>query len=98
MKGAVVMTLGGYFFFTLFAGVQVITYLAIRREWTSPALVAALGVVFSVLLAMLMSIAQQNTLLQALVVGLAFGILISALTLSAAWFFHRQQTHQHARG
>lgn len=85
------MTVGAYLFFVLFAAVQVSMYLAIRREWLPPALVAAVGVIVSIVLAMLMSIADQNTMMQALVVGLGFGVLISAVTLSAAWFFHRSQ-------
>ncbi len=85
------MTPGAFLFFVMFATVQVVMYLAIRREWFPPGAVAGVGVVASIVFVILMSLAQRNFMGQALFVGVLLGGLISAVTLSAAWYFHRSQ-------
>ncbi len=84
------MTAGGFLFFGLFAVVQVGMYLAIRRGWLPIGIIAGGGVALSLILAMLMSVAQGNTLGHALLVGLLFGGVICGLTLVLAWYFQRQ--------
>ncbi|MEM6281564.1 MAG: hypothetical protein AAF787_05175 [Chloroflexota bacterium] len=85
------MTFGASIFFVIFAMVQVLSYLAIRREWFAPGVVAGAGIVGSIVAAMLMSIAQGNSIVQALMVGLIMGGLLNAVTLGAAWFFHMNE-------
>lgn len=84
------MTAGGFLFFGLFAAVQVGMYLAIRRGWLSMGMITGGGVALSLILAMLMSVAQGNTLGHALLVGVLFGGVICGLTLVLAWYFQRQ--------
>lgn len=74
-------------FFIIFAAIQVLIYLSIRRGWFSISVTAGIGVVFSILMGVLMSLAQGNILLQALVVGVLMGGIFSGVTLSAAWYF-----------
>ncbi|MEL6269097.1 MAG: hypothetical protein AAFV33_26935 [Chloroflexota bacterium] len=90
------MTIVASIFFVLFAAVQVLTYLAIRREWVVPGMVAGIGIVASILAAMLLSIAQGNVFLRAIVVGLLMGGLLNGVTLAAAWYFHSNEMRQAA--
>lgn len=91
------MNAGGLLFFALFAMAQVGMYLSIRREWFSPVVTAGGGVLISVILSSLMSIAARNSLAQAFTVGLLLGGLISGLTLAIAWYFHKNEMHQKQR-
>lgn len=83
------MTIGAFFFFVLFAIIQIVTYLAIRREWLAPTMVAGGGVIGSIVVFILFSLAQRNVIGHALVVGVLMGALINGITLAAAWYFHR---------
>jgi hypothetical protein len=76
-----------WIFFAAFGIVLIAMYLAIRRRWAAPTLVAALGVFASILLITLMSLAQGNVIYQAIFVGLLVGGLFSAGTLAMAWYF-----------
>jgi hypothetical protein len=77
--------------FLLFSATQVGTYLAIRRGWLPPMVVAAAGVVFSISTMLLFSLWQGNVLLHALLVGVLLGGLFSAAIIAAAWYFQRQE-------
>ena len=84
------MSLGGLFFFGLCAVVQVGVYLAIRRGWLPMGIIVGAGIALSLILAMLMSVAQGNTLGHALLVGVLFGGVVCGLTLVLAWYFQRK--------
>jgi hypothetical protein len=80
-----------FIFFALFALVLAGMYLAIRRQWAAPGLVAGGGVVLSIIFMTLMSLAQGNAVLQALLVGILVGGLFSGATLAIAWYFHSNE-------
>jgi uncharacterized membrane protein len=80
-----------WLFFVLFALILAVMYLAIRREWFAPGLTAGAGVVLSMITMMLMSLAQNNFPVQAVIVGILLGGLFSGATLAVAWYFHRSE-------
>ncbi|MEZ4667404.1 MAG: hypothetical protein R3E39_05730 [Anaerolineae bacterium] len=67
--------------------------MSIRRGWFAPGITAAVGVVLSMLLMVLVSLAQNNGILQAVVVGVLLGGVFAGVTLAAAWYFHSQELH-----
>lgn len=75
-------------FFALMAAVLLLTYVAIRREWFAPAATAAASVIACVFAMTLVSLAQGNSVLQAIIVGIVVGALFSGATLGIAWYFH----------
>ncbi len=77
--------------FALFALVLAVMYLAIRREWFAPGTIAGVGVVLSMVLMLLISLAQGNVFIQALLVGIILGGLFSGATLAVAWYFHKNE-------
>ncbi|MCU0511487.1 MAG: hypothetical protein MUE40_02850 [Anaerolineae bacterium] len=81
------MNLLALIFFALFAGVIVGIYLTIRRRAAAPGLIAAGGMVGSVLTMTLFSLAQNNLVVHALLVGLLVGGGFAALTMALAWYF-----------
>jgi|FLYN01.1.fsa_nt_gi hypothetical protein len=80
-----------FIFFALFALVIAGMYLAIRRQWAAPGMVAGVGVLLSIIFMMLMSLSQGNAMLQALLVGILVGGLFSGATLAIAWYFHSNE-------
>ncbi len=84
----------GFIFYILFAAVLVITYLAIRREWASPGMVAGAGMVGSIVAMTLVSLTQNNSIFQALVVGILVGGIFSGATLAVAWYFHSNELRE----
>jgi uncharacterized membrane protein len=78
-------------FFVLFALVLAAMYLAIRREWAAPGMVAGAGVVASILTMTLVSLSQGNSVVQAAIVGILIGVLFSVATLAIAWYFHSNE-------
>lgn len=85
------MQSGALILFAVFALVLVGIYLSIRRGWFPPGITATVGVVLSMILMVLISLAQQNMPLQAVVVGVLLGGVFSGATLAAAWYFHGQE-------
>ncbi len=83
-----------WIFFMLLALVLVGTYLSIRREWFSPLVTALVSVVASIVLMLLVSLAQDNSLIQAVVVGITVGGIFSGATLGIAWYFHSNELQQ----
>ncbi len=75
-------------FFALLALILLLTYLAVRREWFAPAATAAVSVIASVIAMTLVSLAQGNSVLQAVIVGIVVGAVFSGATLGIAWHFH----------
>lgn len=81
-------------FFILLAVVLLGSYLAIRREWLPPLLTASLSIVLSIILMILVALGQQNSPLQAVVVGILVGGIFSGATLAVAWYFHTNELQQ----
>ena len=77
--------------FVVFALLLAGIYLSIRRQWFAPGLTAGLGVVASMFLMTLFSLAQNNVAVQAIIVGILLGGLFSGVTLAAAWYFHSNE-------
>jgi ABC-type uncharacterized transport system permease subunit len=77
--------------FVVFALMLAGIYLSIRRQWFSPGLTAGVGVVLSMILMTLFSLAQNNVPIQAIIVGILLGGLFSGATLAAAWYFHSNE-------
>lgn len=80
-----------FLFFIIFAAVLVAMYVGIRRELAGPGLIAGVGVILSMILMVLVSLAQENSLIQAIVVGILVGGLFSGVTLAVAWYFHSNE-------
>jgi hypothetical protein len=80
--------------FLLFALVLAGIYLSIRREWFKPGVTAGVGVLLSMVLMVMISLAQQNIVIQAVVVGVLLGGVFSVATIAAAWYFHAQELRQ----
>lgn len=78
-------------FFILFALALASMYLGIRRSWAAPGVIAAAGVAASIILMTLTALAQNNLLIQAIIVGVLVGGLFSGATLAVAWYFHSSE-------
>lgn len=78
-------------FFVLFALVLAGTYLGIRRAWAAPGRIAGVGMLLSIVLMTLISLAQNNFAVQAIIVGILLGGLFCGATLAVAWFFQSQE-------
>lgn len=77
----------GLVLFFVLAVVLAASYVGIRRRWASVAAIAAVCVVASFILMMLISLTQGNSIYQAVFVGLAVGGLFSGGILGMAWYF-----------
>ena len=77
--------------FVVFALIQVATYLAVRRQWLKPAMSATIGVIASIIVMTMISLAQENGPFQAIVVGVIVGALFSSAILAIAWYFHSNE-------
>jgi hypothetical protein len=77
--------------FVVFALMLAGIYLSIRRQWFAPGLTAGVGVILSMILMTLFSLAQNNVPIQAIIVGILLGGLFSGATLAAAWYFHSNE-------
>ncbi len=85
------MSPSGFLFFGLFALVLVATYLGIRRQWAEPSIIAGGGVLGSIILIAMVSLAQGNSIAQAIIVGILVGGIFSGATLAIAWYFHSNE-------
>lgn len=77
--------------FVVFALVLAAMYLSIRRAWFPPGVTATVGVVVSMIIMVMVSLAQNNLPIQAVIVGILLGGIFSGVTLAAAWYFHSQE-------
>ena len=96
------MSLSALIFFMLFSIVMVVMYIAIRRNWVSPAVAAGAGIVAGTF-AMIMTLMESNSEimnLQAIFFGFIISMIFSMATLAVAWYFHsnelREQFQDHA--
>ena len=80
-----------FILFVVFALVLAGMYMSIRRAWFSPGVTAAVGVILSMVVMVMISLAQNNLPIQAVVVGVILGGVFSGVTLAAAWYFHSQE-------
>lgn len=80
--------------FVVFALVLAGMYLSIRRNWFAPGMTAAIGVIASMVIMVMISLAQNNLPVQAVVVGILVGGVFSGVTLAAAWYFHSQDLRE----
>jgi uncharacterized membrane protein len=80
-----------FIFFAIFAVILVGIYLAVRRRWASPGVIAVVGVLASIIDMVLISLAQGNSVFQAAVVGIVVGAIFSGATLAVAWYFHTNE-------
>jgi ABC-type Fe3+-siderophore transport system permease subunit len=83
-----------WIFFALLAVTLLLTYLAIRREWLAPGVTAVIGVIISMVLMILTSLGQGNSIIQAIVVGILVGGMFSGAVLGIAWYFHSNEVRQ----
>jgi hypothetical protein len=84
-------SIAGWILYLVFAVILFGMYLAIRRQWAPPGMVAGLGIVTSIACMILISLTQGNMAVQAVVVGILVGLLFSLATLAAAWYFHTKE-------
>jgi hypothetical protein len=68
-----------------------ITYMAVRKRWLPVGVALAVGGAANALFFMLVSLAQGNGFLQALMVGLILGIMFTALPVASAFYFRRNE-------
>jgi hypothetical protein len=85
-----------WIFFALLAITLLLTYLAIRREWLAPGVTAVISVIVSMILTVLVSLGQGNSIIQAVVVGILVGGMFSGAVLGIAWYFHSNEMRQRA--
>lgn len=85
-----------WIFFVLMALTLLFTYLGIRREWMSPSVIAVISVIVTIVLMILTSLGQGNSIIQAVVVGILIGGMFSGAVLGVAWYFHNNEMRQHA--
>jgi hypothetical protein len=83
-----------WLFFVLMALILLLTYLAIRRQWFAPGPTAAVSVILCIVLMVLTSLGQGNSIIQAVIVGIVVGGMFSGATLGIAWYFHSNEMRQ----
>lgn len=88
------MSIGAFIFFALFAGVLVAAYLGIRRQWAPPALIAGGTVIGGIILMLLFSLAQGNSVVHAVTVGILLGTIFSIAVLAIAWYFQGNELRE----
>jgi Na+/H+-translocating membrane pyrophosphatase len=77
--------------FAVFALVLAGMYIAIRRELLAPGVISGVGVVLSMILMTGVSLAQNNPVVWALLIGILLGGLFSGATLAVAFYFHKNE-------
>jgi hypothetical protein len=78
-------------FFALFGATIVGTYIGIRRNMAPVSILAGAGVLLSIVMMTLFSLAQGNIFGQALIVGILIGGAFSIATLVIAMYFQGQE-------
>lgn len=80
-------------FFILFGATLLGMYVAIRRELAPTGMVAALGMIGSVITMTLYLLAQVDEPIQGILFGVLIGVIFAVATLGVAYYFH---SHEHA--
>ena len=78
----------GFIFFILFGLTLLSMYIGIRRELAPIGLIAALGMVASIVMMTLYLLTLVEAEAQAIIFGIIGGALFAAVTLGTAWYFH----------
>jgi len=89
------MSLAALIFFFLFAGLMFAAYMGIRRQLMPMTVIAAVAVIGGIILMTLFSLAQGNSLAQALIVGFLLGSVFSIAVLAIAWYFQGNEMREH---
>jgi hypothetical protein len=84
-------------FFLVFAGIVVAMYIAIRRRLGPTAVLATGGVLCSIIVMTLFSLAQDTLLAHALLVGLLLGGGLSVGALAIALYFQGAEQREQAQ-
>jgi Na+/H+-translocating membrane pyrophosphatase len=82
--------------FVFFGLILFLMYIAIRRRFASPIVIAGMGVVASVIVMTLIGLVQGNTFYQAIFAGILVGGLFSAGTLAMAAYFQSNEQRSSA--
>jgi hypothetical protein len=80
-----------FFFFVVLAAVQVATYLGVRRQWMALGAIAACGIAISIVLSFMLTLAQGQQWVMAMLIGLVLGGMINGMVLAVAWYFQRNE-------
>lgn len=75
----------------LFGACILISYLYVRRGQASPLLGGVNASVFNVVVISLFALSVGNDFPRAVITGLVFGIIFGVLSVSAAYFFRRNE-------
>ncbi|MFW5692173.1 MAG: hypothetical protein ACOCX3_02355 [Chloroflexota bacterium] len=81
----------GFIFFILFGAALLATYIAIRRELASPGLIAAGGMLASIVTMMLYLFSRNAAPVQGIIFGVVIGVIFAGATIGIAWYFHHQE-------
>ncbi|MFN8531238.1 MAG: hypothetical protein U0670_21765 [Anaerolineae bacterium] len=84
----------GLIFFVLFGVFLIGMYLLLRRRVGPAPVIAGIGIGGSVISVFLMTLAQGNTAVWAIVMGLVMGGLFSVLAAVAALYFSRSEARR----
>ena len=88
----------GSLFLVLFAVTLFVTYLAVRRAWTSTVYAGALSAILSMTFVILYAVTAQDTsTAQAVFAGILVGLGFSAATVAIASFFRTNERPAQAR-
>ena len=82
--------------FAFFGLILFLMYIAVRRRFASPVIIALLGVFASVVVMTLVGLVQGNTFYQAIFAGILVGGLFSAGTLAMAAYFQSNEQRRRA--
>jgi len=78
----------GFIFFILFGLTLLSMYIGVRRELAPIGLIAALGMVASIVMMTLYLLTLVEAEAQAIIFGIVGGALFAGATLGTEWYFH----------
>jgi len=82
---------GSLIFLVLFAVITFLVYLAVRRGWLTLTVGGVIGGIANCTFFALYSLAQNNGIVRALVVGLVVGLLFTGATVIMAAYFRQNE-------
>ena len=80
--------------FIVFGLILLVMYIAIRRRFASPVVIASIGVFANIIIMTLVGLAQGNTIYQAIFAGLLIGGLFSGAVLAMAAYFQNNEARR----